>query len=147
MKSFAFCLGSLATNVLLALTFTIDFNEHPLCNSTLVGQLSLGKDGVCHTDYRGLAEGVTVRSDGSDDGNLVVFYQFDGISSMAPALGFPDILKLFELGCNPVDEIAASNTPFCVAATYGSLQVLGVEDCCLDSAVRSPFYAFRFVVS
>lgn len=147
MKSFALCLSSLAMNVLLAQTFTIDFNEHPLCNSSSVGKLSVGNDGVCHTDYMGLAEGVTVSGNASDNGNVVVFYQFKGISSMESAPGYPDILNPLELGCNPMDEIAASNAPFCVAAVYGCFKVLKVRDCCLDPAVRSTFYAFWIVVS
>jgi hypothetical protein len=147
MKLLAFCLSSLVMNVLLAETFTIDFNEHPLCKSTSLGQLKIGNDSVCHTDHTGLAEGVSVSGDASDDGHVVVFYQFDGILSMASVLGYHHVLNTLNLGCRPMDDIAASNAPFCVAAGYGSFKIVDVKDCCLESAVKSPFSTFWLVVS
>ena len=72
-------LSVLVVNALPAKGFHISFNTEPLCNGTATGELDLGKDGVCHTDFFEGSTGYRVNTtDDADNGNLVVFYQFSG---------------------------------------------------------------------
>ena len=90
----------------------------PACDGWNIGQWTGVKDGICRTDYAGTAAGYSVTSSGpSDVDNLVVFYSSDD--------------------CDPSKEIAASNVELCTTGKFSSFKVVGVEDCCLDSAVSN----------
>ena len=96
--------------------FTIDFSNDPGCAGEDLGTWAGSKDGSCVTQFAGIAAGFSVNAtDGSDNGNLAVFYSSND--------------------CNPANEIAASNVDICTEADYASFKIVGVTDCCLDSAV------------
>ena len=96
--------------------FSIDFNVDAACAGENLGQWTGVKDGSCRTDYAGTAAGYSVSStDPTDVDSLVVFYSSDN--------------------CDPTTEIAASNVGLCTSGDFSSFKVIGVRDCCLNSAV------------
>lgn len=95
--------------------FTINFSNDPGCAGEDLGTGYKSINQSINQAPAGIAAGFSVNAtDGSDNGNLAVFYSSND--------------------CNPANEIAASNVDICTGADYASLKIVGVADCCLDSA-------------
>ena len=109
-----------------AAQWTIEFNDHALCDGQDLGQKIIDLDDTtCYDDYSYIASGVLVNTTDPRE-QVVAFYQTPG--------------------CNTEDEIAVSNTPMCVGAVYGSFKVTNTYNdpsgCCLDAAVSSTAFHF-----
>ena len=111
--------------------WTIAFYQNGLCNGTAFSQINFHLDDTsCHDDFGDNAIVVWFKTTSPRE-QIVAFYQFPG--------------------CYTEDEIAVSNVPICVGATYSSFKVAdtykNASGGCLDAAVSEIHYPETLGVS